>query len=441
MTATYDPGEDGPAADDVTVNIHAVSSDPGQADQDSGALTFDGKGVATWTYHGTAGTDTITATSTTEKTERSTRRRSPTSGDFLDAALRLTPATATGTVGDTRCGGRRSDQQRRQRPRRAHHLHGDRCAEPTLHGTVATDTAGTATLPWTRPQPGTDHITATATYLGQPLTASATREWVRVPGPDLLTMTLSPPGVETPVNTPFTATAVVRLNGNVVDGAAVKFVASQAGEPDVHQAHGTTGGGIAEFPFTRTTAGDETITATTTVSGQTVTVSISHRWVETPGGGLNPNPVPVPVPVTPVTPGTPTPSTTTTSPPAPQGSITNAVAPPGGTTTLSGSGCAPGAHVAIKVADDQVGETTANDDGTFTASVEAPQLPLGRYVVTATCGGVVAAQGSLDLIGLTSTTGTAAAASVTSVAILTFLVLLLVLLVRLPGWRLGVTGR
>ncbi|WP_426564020.1 hypothetical protein ACPPVT_21755 [Angustibacter sp. McL0619] len=438
VTATYDPGEVGPAVDDAAVVFHVAGSAGMQPlTLDSPPQTFAENGVATFTYsRSQPGTDTITASIAPAGGQGAVESGTITHNWRLPPlALTLTPGQATSTVGD-------SAAEMASVTRNGVKVNGvpvtfrvAGAPNGTLNETRTT-ASGEATLQWSRLLPGSDRITARAVYLGQTLTASATRVWVARPRTSHLTLTLGPPGVSTTVDDAFTATAVVELDGAPVNGAAVSFSASQAGSPNRTGTSGTGSTGAADFSYSRPTPGDETVTATAIVSGQTVTASMPHRWVEGAGSGETPTPV-TPSPGVLIPPGPATPSPTS----SPAGRIAAVATPPGGTTTLAGTSCPAGSQVTLEVGGQKVGETKAAPDGTFKAVVQTPDLPVGRYVVTATCGGQVAAQGDVDLVGLTSTTGTAAAASVTSAAILTFVVLLLALLLRMPGWRLGWAGR
>ncbi|WP_426561277.1 hypothetical protein ACPPVT_14110 [Angustibacter sp. McL0619] len=408
VTATFHPGSNGGSANGE--NVSFTASGPGGS-MGSGPVHVAGN-QARWTFSRAGpGTDTISATVTQK------------GGDGLPASpithswrapvlsLTLSPPTATSEVGATalvtatlRRDGLAVDGV---------HVQFDVAASgsgPAKSGSRHTNSSGSATYGWSRALPGIDHVTVTATYLGQHLTDSARHSWTKAVQTGDLTITLAPAGVATPVDEPFTATAKVTLDGVAFSGATVHFVASQPGGA-TKTADPLLAAGAAGFTFTRPTAGDETITATVTEAGHHGSVSIPHTWTSEGGGGSTP-----------------------------PGRLGGSSSPPGGTTTVTGDGCAPAAAVTLHVGDAEVGLATAADDGTFHAVVQAPQLPLGRYTVTATCGDLTA-EGTLDLVGLTSATGTAAAASVTSAAILTFVALLVFSLLRVPGWGQDLAGR
>jgi hypothetical protein len=85
--------------------------------------------------------------------------------------------------------------------------------------------------------------------------------------------------------------------------------------------------------------------------------------------------------------------------------------------TAAGYGCDPGSSVLLTVGPTTVGETTASTGGTFTAPLQVGTLPVGRYLVLAHCGPVLAA--SLDVV-LASQVGQATA----TLAIIVFFLLI-----------------
>jgi len=61
-------------------------------------------------------------------------------------------------------------------------------------------------------------------------------------------------------------------------------------------------------------------------------------------------------------------------------------APPGGDANANGEGCDSGAPVNLSIDGDSVGHTVADAKGKFLASLVLPDLPVGRYTLTAKCG-------------------------------------------------------
>ncbi|HMK13314.1 MAG TPA: hypothetical protein VK461_17120, partial [Acidimicrobiales bacterium] len=70
--------------------------------------------------------------------------------------------------------------------------------------------------------------------------------------------------------------------------------------------------------------------------------------------------------------------------------------PPGGDVNATGQGCDPGATVTLEMEGQQVGTTTAKDDGSFSAPVDVPDLDPGRFEVQAHCGPVLTTE--LDVV-------------------------------------------
>ena len=60
--------------------------------------------------------------------------------------------------------------------------------------------------------------------------------------------------------------------------------------------------------------------------------------------------------------------------------------PPGGDATADGEGCDSGAAVTLSVDDHRVGSAFADSQGRFLAPLVLPDLPVGRYTLTAFCG-------------------------------------------------------
>ncbi len=73
---------------------------------------------------------------------------------------------------------------------------------------------------------------------------------------------------------------------------------------------------------------------------------------------------------------------------APSRSTSPSVAP-GGDVNATGTGCDPGATVTLEIAGEQVGETTADSDGSFSTPIDVPDVDPGRLEVIAHCGPVL----------------------------------------------------
>jgi hypothetical protein len=72
-------------------------------------------------------------------------------------------------------------------------------------------------------------------------------------------------------------------------------------------------------------------------------------------------------------------------------------AAPGGTFTVTGSGCEGGSEVVISIDGDEVAETTADDGGAFEVRIDEAPTEIGRHEVTASCEGATVST-SLDLV-------------------------------------------
>ncbi|USX52452.1 hypothetical protein [Lentzea sp. HUAS12] len=124
-----------------------------------------------------------------------------------------------------------------------------------------------------------------------------------------------------------------------------------------------------------------------------------------------------PVVTTTTTPVTTTTTTTTTTTP-PSSSTTNALTnpgdgvlvldkdniQPGDDLTATGTGCPKGANVTLKSLGQDVGRTTADENGTFSSPVRFSNIEPGRHKVLAECGIVLA--GNVDVTLSSSSGGT-----------------------------------
>jgi hypothetical protein len=102
----------------------------------------------------------------------------------------------------------------------------------------------------------------------------------------------------------------------------------------------------------------------------------------------------------------------------------------GDSDSVSGRGCAPSAAVVVAVDGGTVARTTAAPDGSFSADFVAPDRPIGRHNLTATCGNVVLAT-PLDYVG------PANSASGGALPLTILGVLLVVVLLGIPVLRRG----
>jgi hypothetical protein len=104
--------------------------------------------------------------------------------------------------------------------------------------------------------------------------------------------------------------------------------------------------------------------------------------------------------------------------------ITPGSVQPGGTVTVTGQGCSPGAEVTItltegdtsaaKAAGDVIATTTvtADEDGRFNTTITVPAgTPAGVYSVDATCDGVLVGHAVIDVLDATAAPNTGAGAS------------------------------
>ncbi|MCW2607464.1 MAG: hypothetical protein JWO60_2157 [Frankiales bacterium] len=95
---------------------------------------------------------------------------------------------------------------------------------------------------------------------------------------------------------------------------------------------------------------------------------------------------------------------------------------PGGSVGLAGSGCAPRESVELRIDGAAAGEVLADAAGAYRGSVDVPPLPLGRHLVSATCGRHTV-EVPLDLVVSTSGGGTSPALASTAGVALGFFVL------------------
>ena len=77
--------------------------------------------------------------------------------------------------------------------------------------------------------------------------------------------------------------------------------------------------------------------------------------------------------------------------------------PPGGDVKATGEGCDPDATVTLEIEGEQVGETTADQDGSFSTPIAVPDVDPGRLEVQAHCGPVLTTD--LDVVLASSVSG------------------------------------
>ena len=91
-------------------------------------------------------------------------------------------------------------------------------------------------------------------------------------------------------------------------------------------------------------------------------------------------PPPTPTTLPPPIPGSP--PTTTTG----QLNVNRPSGTPGSPVTAAGQGCDPGAAVLLTLGGQEVGQTTADPNGTFSVPLMVPNIAVGQYPVVAQCG-------------------------------------------------------
>jgi hypothetical protein len=84
----------------------------------------------------------------------------------------------------------------------------------------------------------------------------------------------------------------------------------------------------------------------------------------------------------------------------------------------------------LTVAGRHVATVTSDAAGSYATRVDVPDLGLGRYTMTATCGGATA-RTVLDLVAVTSGAGAAGTGAATAAAVLAFFALVGGLFLRL----------
>ena len=288
--------------------------------------------------------------------------------------------------------------------------------------TVDTDNQGEARLTVTGTGTSPTTVTATAPFgCGVVLSPPITHQWFV---PSLL---LVPDNGVTTVGDTAYVTARLRNGAAPVPGQAIELTidSSTPSVDTITRTATTAPNGEATFDWTRDEAGVDTLTAAETNPVQPQQDTASHTWESPPPKPDTPSPQPptTPPPTTPV-PDTPTPfedsesptsapptSVPPTSPPptsAPPTSPPPTSAPPtspppdlpatsklvdgpevgrpGGDIEVSGTGCRAGEALAVRLGDTELGTTRAAADGTFYLRAAVPDLPLGRYLINATCG-------------------------------------------------------
>jgi hypothetical protein len=260
---------------------------------------------------------------------------------------------------------------------------------PDLTGTGNTDADGVATWTYSRAQVGMDVVTADVDVSGRTGQGSLVHYWVPPGG---LTLSLSPNGTTNHAGDVFTISGrVTNDEGVPVPGAHVSIDATMTGQDDYRRSATSDSAGSVIFKYSRGSVGLDVVQGRAVADTRSGVASLVHFWdPETIGNTL------------------------ALDPPATL---------PGGDALATGSGCGPHQAVTLSIGRLAVGRTTSDERGRFSTSVSTPQLPLGRYAVSAACGAVIS-NAPIDLVQLTASTGTSQAGVTTTAAVLAFFVLL-----------------
>jgi hypothetical protein len=73
--------------------------------------------------------------------------------------------------------------------------------------------------------------------------------------------------------------------------------------------------------------------------------------------------------------------------------------------TVDGAGCIPESPVVFTVDDRRVGQATADQSGGFAAPIVVPNVAVGEYTVSASCGPTIAADLNVTLLSDASPNG------------------------------------
>ncbi|MGB3858963.1 MAG: hypothetical protein WA912_06865 [Ornithinimicrobium sp.] len=274
-------------------------------------------------------------------------------------------------------------------------------------------------------------------------------------------MELSPGESTGEVGSSFTWTATVTSGGESVPGAEVTFLGQLDGKDDESASGTTDAAGQVSHTHTRSTSGVEDLTVVATDGEREVSDNGQREWTQVPdpGGSVTPERPDPPDPETPPEQEddpqipeleeelTPVPPTKELGPDTPTGPLDGlktvetelASVAPGGDLAVSGTGCEPGATVEVALAGVLLGTATADEEGTFAGRFAVPDVPLGQYVVTATCGDLVG-ETFVDVV-VSASAAIGGAQTVTVALVLVFFVLLGSSLVRgLSGHAVPPTG-
>lgn len=135
------------------------------------------------------------------------------------------------------------------------------------------------TASYSRTQQGTDSISASFRPTSGPTLESNTviHTWTAVEPP---TVTVSPAGTTSCVDTAFSSSVSVRVSGQPQAGAAIRMTATGAGVPTQVKVGSSGSDGLAVLPYTRAVPTVDTVIAQAMVDGSAVTSQpVSHRWV------------------------------------------------------------------------------------------------------------------------------------------------------------------
>ena len=282
---------------------------------------------------------------------------------------------------------------------------------------AVTNSRGEASVTFAGVGTAATSITATTRFgCGLVVSEPITHEWF-VPR-----LRLTPADSTTETGTTATVTAELTNAGSGVGGQVIQLTvdSSIVGESTLTREATTKGDGTATFHWSRGRAGVDALTAREVILVQSQQATATHTWREPPPvtpPPVTPPPVtPPPVTPPPVTPppvitpspepeesaspspephesSTPTPTPTPTPRPTPTDVPSTStvvegpeVGRPGGDIQISGTGCGAGETVTVKLGDVTLGTTRAAADGTFYLRTVVPDLPLGRYVISSSCG-------------------------------------------------------
>ncbi|WP_344809080.1 hypothetical protein [Microlunatus ginsengisoli] len=330
-----------------------------------------------------------------------------------------------------------------------------------------TDDQGRVEYTYARSSARTDHITASTPYgCDRVISNDEDHEWW------LPTLSLIPDRATVDIGDTASITAQLTHAGQPLAERSLDltFDSSAAGESAFGRTATTGPDGRATLSWDRGAAGTETITAT-----ESAVVAPRHAraivtWVRTseppssePPSSQPPSsqpPISEPPSSQPPTSEPPSSQPPTSAPPssAPPSSQSPTAKPseqpppptssrlvtgpevgrPGGDVQIAGTGCRPGQTVTVRLGSTTLGRTRAAADGTFYLRTSIPDLPLGRYVITSSCGTTIGDK-NIDITAPQVNRGLAgiAAAGATTASTFVFFVLLIKGVISFLPKRLG----